>query len=184
MQNNFKIAISGAASVGKTTISQYIAKKFELPFIGELVDEKLQLFNVNSLKELSINEYINVQRNLFYEKYNFEKNNSLFVSDRSLADYFVFWLNRCNPYISGSETDNLFSILSEHIRTYDYIFLICFRKENFHEHPKRSSNIYSNFRFEWILRSLYKVLNRKIIEINELSVESKINNIHKHLIKQ
>lgn len=170
---NPKIAISGAASVGKTTISKYLSEKYGLTYISEFVDEKLQYLNVYSLKEINPNKQVEIQKKMFFEKYNAENQHLSFVSDRSLVDYFVFWINRCMYHVPEKETKTLFNILEEHVKIYDFIFLLRFDKKLFQEHTKRTNNFFAHLRFEWILRSLYIDLGANVIDINETSIEAK-----------
>lgn len=113
-----KLAISGAASTGKTTITKEISIRYNLRLVDELVDEQLDKYHINSLRDLPIKTQIIIQRELFETKRLLELDCPNFVSDRSLADYFIFWLNRCMPFVNEKETSDLLNKLK---RTYKLV---------------------------------------------------------------
>lgn len=171
-----KIAISGASSVGKSTISKYFSEYLQVQYINEFgyIQDDMKTLN---LHDISIQEQINLQNEIIYRKIKNENENDSFISDRSVVDSFVFWINRCMPYTSENDTTSLYNAVKQHLNQYDKIFLLEFDPLYFVWESKRQKNKFRHYKFEWLLKSLYAHFEKEIIILKPDSIENKINSI-------
>jgi hypothetical protein len=105
-----KIAISGCAGIGKTTLAKDLAEYFDVEIIDENYDG---FFNENgsfiSRPKLLQQQIIDV----LHEKHNREEASGDFISDRCPIDLFNLWLSR-----GYAKSQKKTLALSQYCRTY------------------------------------------------------------------
>lgn len=108
---NKKVFISGVSGIGKTTLANFISKRFELPYIkasAELLYEKYSY--INNKQEI-INCYSNpitglqFQWDLLELRYSQLKDQKSFVTDRSFIDNLVYFLLQCTTMVQEKECE-------------------------------------------------------------------------------
>lgn len=92
----YRIAVSGAHGVGKTTLATSLAKELGLPLIGEVAREVAQGFGFKTTGEIMASnpgKKTLYQINVFYTQIKTEKGRKRgFVSDRSVFDNLAYSL--------------------------------------------------------------------------------------------
>jgi nicotinamide riboside kinase len=84
-----RIVITGASSVGKTTLAETLSSKLGLPMIAEVSRQHCQELGHYSFTEILDRETFNFQ--VLQKQIEAEDKLTSFVSDRSALDYWVFW---------------------------------------------------------------------------------------------
>ncbi|MFT4540570.1 MAG: alpha-ribazole phosphatase [Planctomycetota bacterium] len=98
-----RIALSGSAGTGKTTLGRALALKLDLPFIEERMRLRLEGgLDLHTLNETTLRELC---LELWHEQKQLElEYESGFVADRSSIDYAAFWLHY-GFYIEPEQTE-------------------------------------------------------------------------------
>ncbi len=97
---DLRIAFSGSAGTGKTTLAQALASKLGLPYIPEGMRARLEMgLELHTLTAEALQELL---LELWAEQKALEdqaqRDAGGFVADRSPVDFFAFWLlYRCGP---------------------------------------------------------------------------------------
>src|SRR5260370_17099228 len=116
-----RIAISGSASVGKTSLTSALANNLGLAWIREEMREYLESSRAN-LSELPPAQVGSLLMRLWGERKQREANAPGFIADNCSLDFAAYAL-----YYGCLDSQNpslLFSTPLEHIRTYHPIFLL------------------------------------------------------------
>lgn len=112
-----KIAISGAANCGKTTLAKHLAKELDLP----VIEEQFKIILAVKQAKTGVKDLKDAFHNLFYDKKNQEEPHiNGFLTDRCPIDLFNFWsvhpALHCLP-----ETYDFFKLCKEQSQHYDYV---------------------------------------------------------------
>jgi hypothetical protein len=106
------IFITGTSGIGKTTLANYIAAKYRIPFINGSSSVLWKKYNISSHKELlemgvnNPNKGIDFQLELlnYREELIKKTGNTHFVTDRSIIDNLVYFMFQNSPYLSEQDT--------------------------------------------------------------------------------
>lgn len=115
-----KIALSGAANTGKTTLAGDLSKATNLPLIPERFDELPRRTSQDRACDQLAETFLRIK----HEKTELEKTyRDGFVSDRCPIDIFNYWISL--PVLANrSETLELFKSCRAHANTYDYVVFL------------------------------------------------------------
>jgi len=115
-----RIALSGAANTGKTTLARDLSEATNLPFINERFDELPRKPPRGEAAEQLAAAFNRINR----EKLELEHTyNEGFVSDRCPIDIFNYWISF--PVLANRpDTQDLYRNCRKHANTYDYIVFI------------------------------------------------------------
>ncbi|MCP4804562.1 MAG: AAA family ATPase [Proteobacteria bacterium] len=148
-----RIALSGSAGIGKTTLGRRLAKELDLPFIEEGMRTRLEAGLV--LHDLSRDEMVALLRELWAEQLAAEeravREAGGFVADRSAVDFAVFWM----WYGFTRPEDGPDAFVDEalaHARAYDHIVLLPFGVLPIEADGFRSSNT-------WLQRKVHLLMS-------------------------
>lgn len=113
-----KIAVSGAHGVGKTTLAKSLAKKLNLPLVGEVarsVAQKQGYKNTGQIRDAERYDRYLFQQTVFITQLLEEEQRTSFVSDRSIFDplaYFMYYDIDCEIfYIQASEWSKNYNLI-------------------------------------------------------------------------
>ena len=115
-----KIAISGAANTGKTTLAEDLANEMKLPLIEERFAELPRRTPQDRSGDLLANAFLRIHR----EKLDLEQSYSDgFISDRCTIDLFNYWA--CLPVLAKKpETLEVYKQCRDHVNNYDYVVFL------------------------------------------------------------
>ncbi len=144
-----RLALSGSAGTGKTSLGQRLAKELELPFIEEGIRPRLEAGL--DLHSLDTDGWQKLIVELWEEQEAAEEAaTSGFVSDRSSLDYAAFWLHYD---LAGNEpaTDEFILRMSRRAQKYTRIFLAPWGVLELKADGVRSTNPWIQLRYQGIL---------------------------------
>ena len=147
-----RIALSGSAGTGKTTLGRALAKHMGVPFIEEGMRARLEAgLDIHSL---DMNGFRNLLRELWQEQKAAERAaRNGFVADRSSLDYAAFWLHY-NLWEQQAETDAFFAEMQSAARDYDRILLFPWGVIPIRADGVRATNPWLQLRFQTILEGM------------------------------
>lgn len=132
-----KIAISGAANTGKTTLAKDLSKETGLPLIeerfGDLRPKRIEDKNAGWIAEA----FLKVDRAKQELEQTFHKG---FITDRCTIDLFNFWTY--TPFlVNRAETQKLYEKWKTHSTTYDYIIFLSWGSVAYRENESGESRL-------------------------------------------
>lgn len=115
-----KIALSGAANTGKTTLAKDLAKETNLPLITERFSDLPPRTLQDKAGEQLAKAFLRIKR----DKSDLEQTHQAgFVSDRCTIDLFNYWISF--PVLANrTETQELYNNCKNHANSYDYIVFL------------------------------------------------------------
>lgn len=142
-----KICIIGPSGTGKTTLAEYIAARYRIPFItgssrllsiGYGVESHADLIKLCADKPQEVLELYKKIKDLRIEI--LQKDNV--VSDRSLIDLLVYYTIQLSPFMSMLDDDQFMYDLQSDIKKYEvtYIFLPYNFKAKIEDNNRRVTN--------------------------------------------
>jgi len=122
MTSNFgsvtvKIAISGSAGIGKTTLAKALAQSLGLPLIAE---GYAPLFDLPAAPPA---ELVPRFEKILRDKSALEASHQAYVADRASTDLFNLWLSLGLGQLP-QETEKFYRACREHSQCYDYVVLL------------------------------------------------------------
>jgi len=115
-----KIAVSGSACTGKTTLAQELAQRLSLPYIPEYYDA---LFDPpGTYSESSLDVLVILFNKVLEKKHAEEERLGKFIVDRCPVDLMNLWLSRG---LSRERKDSkvLYMRCAEYMQHYDYVIV-------------------------------------------------------------
>ncbi len=146
-----RIAISGSASVGKTSLTSALANNLGLAWIREEMREYLESSRAN-LSELPPAQVGSLLMRLWGERKQREANAPGFIADNCSLDFAAYAL-----YYGCLDSENASVLLSEtveHIGSYDAIFVLPWGVLPYNHDGIRPPNQYLQLRYQLIVEGL------------------------------
>jgi len=148
-----RIALSGSAGTGKSTLGMALAERLELPYIEEgmraRVKAGLRLYQLNEAQRRDlIQDLWQEQRHLE------EQAKDGFVSDRSSIDFAAFWLHY-GLTDAEAETKKFMESMQTEARRLDKILLCPFGVLPLESDGVRSTNPWLQLRYQSLLEGLH-----------------------------
>ncbi|MCA8980959.1 MAG: histidine phosphatase family protein [Planctomycetes bacterium] len=151
-QNGPRIALSGSAGTGKSTLGRALAAQLGVPYLEERM--RLRLENGLRLVDLSPAEWRALIRELWDEHAAEEARcEAGFVADRSSLDYLAFWLHY-GLYGDEAETEDFVARMRAHAERYDRVLLFPFGVLPLESDGVRATNPWVQLRFQTILEGV------------------------------
>lgn len=160
-----RIAFSGSAGTGKSTIAEMTAARFSLPLVPEGVREYLASIGKDSFRDMSSSEMFDMQLHILKTKVDAESNTLDFVADRTTADsmaYTLRWCAKTDTDVLKQYTDQCVS----HLITYDMVFFCPWGAIEYKQDGLRSRHIYYQLEMEYLI---YGILSSHSVPIHVLS---------------
>jgi len=147
-----RIALSGSAGTGKTTLGRALADQLGIPFIEEGMRARLEKgLDIHTLDVRGLRSLV---RELWLEQREAqEAAGEAFIVDRSSLDYAAFWLHY-NLYEEHAQTDEFFAELRASTEHYDRILLFPWGALPIEADGVRATNQWLQLRFQTILEGL------------------------------
>ena len=134
-----KIAISGSAGIGKTALCKKLAFKLNYPIISDKIDVVLKQYGYISWKEVhNPTKIIKVRLEALNKKIKAEKNTPCFISDKSVIDYFAYWIINSTHSATQKERTNFLDMVIDHIKCYELILLLPYGRIPLKDKRKRN----------------------------------------------
>lgn len=163
-----KIAISGSHGVGKTTLVEKLAKKLELPIIGEVARKVAKESGFNTTKQIKQAKQIQklmFQTGVFYNQLIEERNHPQgFVSDRSIFDSVAYSILYNLPIFI---TRDMYNRAIKHSRSYDVIAYCPIPEENIEDDGFRLVDSKSQQAIDKCVTSLLNSAECRVLELSQ-----------------
>ena len=152
---SYRLAISGSAGTGKSTLAEKLANKFDLPYLEEgfrrRLDEGLDphMLSRDEMKDLILELY----REAMDELDGALKDHGGFVADRCSIDYLAFWLH----YGFSNEeqmTAKLYEQACKDLNRYDDIIILPWDACEIENDGQRANNKWLQLKFQSLLEGL------------------------------
>lgn len=164
-----KIAVSGTAGIGKSTLAQGLAERMMLPLIEEHYDG-----NITRAKDKSPELWEKEMLSVLQIKSRLESQHMGFVTDRCPVDLFNGWLNNSlHTRLEPDSTKHFLDACIKGSRQYDFLVIPPWKGVPFKEREEGRAGIRRNNNLYVLLRSQASTLGlahifldkRRIIEI-------------------
>ena len=149
-----KIALSGSAGTGKTTLARALSQELALPYFEEgmrsLLEGGLDLHSLN----------IEQHRQLMRDMWSAQEAQELgavegFVADRSSLDYAAFWLHY-GLYEDREASDEFMAAMQAYAESYDHVVLLPWGVIQLQDDGVRTTNRWIQLRYQGILETCLK----------------------------
>jgi predicted ATPase len=176
-----KIVVSGSAGTGKTTLVNHIAPTLGYEIIPEYADVVLKERGYKSFKEVSdYSEGRQIRIEALERKVKHEKETEDFISDKSVAEYFAYWLNLCSKEASKEQNDKFYKLTKNHIHTADLVIIPPFGRFEIEDNKIRTTDFYTQLKNHMLIKGLYSEMGVPWIEYSldlDQSPENVINEL-------
>lgn len=149
-----RIALSGSAGTGKTTLGHALAESLDLPFVEEGMRERIGAGLAPAT--LTAEAYEDLIESLWDEQREREDSHANgFVADRSPIDFAAFWLHYGSLH-DRQRTDRRMRAWLEELSCYDRIVLLPWGVLPLEDDGVRSTDRWLQFRFQAIVEGLHR----------------------------
>lgn len=124
--SDYRVAISGSAGVGKTTLAKQLAEALGVAFSADNVRETLIGMRFRSHREMDSPLAIELCRRVRDQRIEFELAHQSFVADTSTVDNAAFWFRRISQEVDATTTDEFVRRCREHAPRYTHMILLPF----------------------------------------------------------
>lgn len=151
---SLRIAVSGSAGVGKSTLTRRLAAELGVPWIGEGMREYLERTgtDLHTLGHLGVRDLV---RQLWEERKDAEAAAGSFVADRASHDFGAFWLYY--QFASADAVTETFMAETLAPSRYDAIFLLPWGKIPLVDDGIRTPNPWTQLHLQLVLEGLLRL---------------------------
>lgn len=170
-----RIAVSGSAGVGKSTLARRLAEELGVPFIGEGMREYLERTGA-TLHGLGHEGVRALVLQLWEERKNAEAAATAgFVADRSAYDFGAFWLYY-HFAAEDADTERLFAETLAPAR-YDRVYLLPWGRIPLVDDGVRTPNRYTQLHLQLVLDGLLRRHAPELRDLRAVGVEERVAEI-------
>ncbi|MFN7145712.1 MAG: AAA family ATPase [Myxococcota bacterium] len=169
-----RIAVSGSAGVGKSTLARRLAERLGVAYIGEGMREYLERTGTD-LHALGHEGVRALVLTLWEERKEAEHAARSFVADRSSYDFAAFWLY----YHFAAEDDDTARLFAETLtpRRYDVVYLLPWGRIPLIADGIRTPNPWTQLHLQLILEGLLRKHAPETVGIESVGVEDRVEEI-------
>lgn len=185
MSTPHRIALSGSAGTGKTTLGRRLAQDLGLPFIEEGMRARLE--NGLILHGLEPKDWRVLMEDLWSEQAAAQEaaleSHKGYIADRSSLDFAAFWLHY-GLYEDAEHTEDFIARMVEAAQTYDRVLLFPWGVLHLQADGVRSTNKWIQLRFQGIVeRVLEQYLPEGVLHRIATSedLEQRVGDAREHL---
>lgn len=151
-----KIGISGAGGIGKTTLIAKIAPAGGYPIIPDVIDDILCERGYKNFGDvLEKEEHADIRMTALRRKIDLERASKDFITDKTVCDYYAYWLLRTAPFASLEQNVLFASQVREHITFYDRVFIPKFGQFPLADNGLRSTDYSHQYRVHCLIKGIY-----------------------------
>lgn len=178
----WRLAMSGSAGTGKTTLGKRLAEELGLTYIEEGMRARLE--SGLDLHLLTPDQH----RALLYELWEEQRAQEIaatagFIADRSSLDYAAFWLHYDFHY-EAAETQKFMAQMKKEAERYDRILLLPWGVLPLAADGVRSTNPWTQLRYQSIVEGVLRHFSAAGVVLKvpeELDLESRIRAVRQQL---
>jgi nicotinate (nicotinamide) nucleotide adenylyltransferase len=189
-----RIAVSGSAGIGKSTLCYKLANVLGYPLLPDVTDAILCKYGYSGWREVtSQEEIVKIRFEALERKIEQENSNEFFVSDKSVVDYLGYWDLNTSRNATKSESEQYEMYVSDQIKRYDLVLLLMWGRLPLEDIPRRNVDevhqfhVHSAITFRLLqFKAPFVVFNQKAMKSSNdiLTCLSKIrhgNKVEKHI---
>ncbi len=171
-----RIAISGSAGVGKTTLARALALELGVPYLPEGMREYLES-GAPDLHALGLDGTRSLVIRLWQERQEQEAAASRgFVADRSSYDFAAFWLFYRFAEPGDPDTEAFLSSAMQSSR-YDMVAIVPFGVLPFVEDGVRSANRWVQLHAHLLIEGMVRRCSSQVVDVSSLSVAARVQEL-------
>lgn len=149
-----KIALSGSASTGKTTLANALSEKLNILVIPEFAREVAQEMKVNNIREMTPSEKLEFQIRILEKKEALESQTDTFIADRATSDNLAYYLRWVSRDIEDNRNKAYVDRCIKMMKTYDLIVLLPWMSIPLEDDGFRSAKIYYQYEIHCLIRGV------------------------------
>lgn len=173
-----RIAVSGSAGTGKSTLARRVAAALGVPYIGEGMREYLERTGVN-LHSLGHEGLRDLVRTLWDERREAEAAHPAFVADRSSYDFAAFWL--FYRFAERDEVTDQFFAETLAPGRYDAVFLLPWGGIPLVADGVRNTNPWAQLHFQLVLEGVLQRWGEGVLRLDAAGLEDREARILEHV---
>ena len=166
-----KIALTGAASTGKSTLARELMKAPELKEVlkthlnidARKIQEEMGERSIDQMSSKKLQEF---QMRYFFQKKQMEKDLDFYIVERSFIDIAVYWILRDAKYENELIKQKVVDECKTESERYDLHIFLPFGVIQFENDGYRSLNIKSHYEFSETVKYYLKEWKLEFIELN------------------
>ena len=166
-----RIAVSGSAGTGKTTLAKAAAAELGVPYLPEGMREYLEATGDN-LHDLGFEGLRSLVLRLWDERQELEARHASFVADRASYDFAAFWLF----YGFAKEDADTVRLLDETLRStrYDAVYILPWGSIPLVADGVRSTNRFAQLQTQALIAGLCSEFGPEINWIDKVELTARI----------
>lgn len=159
-----RIAVSGSAGTGKSTLAAALAAKLGVPLLPDFVEDVLREHGKDSWRGINDTRIRKTIRMTALErKIAAESAAEAFVSDKSVVDYLAYWVMNQMEFETKEQNQAVLDMVRAHVGRYTHRLFLPYRAE-VEATGTRNADPVHNFKLSAVKRGLYLELGATPID--------------------
>ena len=168
--DNSKIALSGSAGTGKSTLVETVGRELGIPVIPEFAREIAEEMSQPNIQSMPLGVFYTFQVKILEAKLAEEAKHDQFIADRCTADNLAYLLRRCGEHLDVS--DYMHKCI-EHLKSYDLIIFVPWDSIPIENDGFRDINPYSRYTIHCLILGILHDNNIPYIVMKVRDMESR-----------
>jgi nicotinamide riboside kinase len=159
-----RIAITGSAGTGKTTLAQALATHLGVPYIPDYVEVVLKEEAGGTWKGVRDTRLRkNIRLQAIEKKMKAETEAEAFVSDKSVVDYLAYWILNQAEFETKEQNWGIVELIQPHVHRYTHRLILPFRAD-IEWGENRNTDPFHNYKLSAMKRGLFDQFGVPVIE--------------------